>query len=65
MSSTDPSREARTTRRHWWQIRTDRRDRAIDHPGPDEEPVEEDGTYVPDQVPEEWVDNQTAHRVNR
>jgi len=67
MASADPSNESRPTRSHWWQFRSRSREQTSYHqaPGHDGEPIEEDGTYVPDRVPEEWVDNQTAHRVNR
>jgi len=70
MPSIDPSHEtSRTTRRRWWQILTGRPEQESEPHAreSEEEPAEgfEEGTYVPDKVPEEWVDNQTAHRVNR
>lgn len=66
MGSLDPSNETRPTRRRWWRILTGRRQPVVPTPPvPEEELPAEEGVVVPDQVPPEWVDNQTAHRVNR
>jgi len=64
MRSIDPSNERRSARRHRWWLLTGRGEEPAEPPAvrPDEEASE---GATEEQVPLEWVDNQTAHRVNR
>jgi len=70
MRSTDSSHEPRSMRGHrWWTLNRHREEPAAPDAdaASEEEAVEgvEEGPRIPDEIPAEWVDNQTAHRVNR
>jgi len=65
MRSTNPSNGTRSTRserrRRWWLL-TGHGHEPAEPQAVDEEPSE---GAAEEQFPPEWVDNQTAHRVNR
>jgi len=70
MPSSHPSNRTPRIRRHWWEGLSGHREHAFEPEAP--APAEgepggdaEEESLIPGQVPPEWVDNQTAHRVNR
>ena len=62
MRSINPSNERRSAHWHRWWLLTGHGEEPAERRAVDEEPSE---GAIEEQVPPEWVDNQTAHRVNR